>query len=102
MGITVALEKEDGTQLESVEDPKNCLHRALPAPEDPSFQWAGTIDWYGDTTFNFLQAERLRKEWKQLIETTADPECLGVLRRIDILLDRCSVDRHLYVRFYGD
>jgi hypothetical protein len=102
LGISVALEGEDGTALETVHDPSNLLHRALPAPEDPSFQWISTIDWYGDTTFNELQVSRLRAEWQRLIETSRDPDTRALLQRIDDLFGRCSSDVHLYVKFYGD
>jgi hypothetical protein len=82
MGMTVALENEDGTKIARIEDPPNVLHRVLPRSENPAFQWADTIDWYGDTSFNYLQAGRLRIE-------------------IDELLQRCSSGRLLYVKFYG-
>ena len=52
MGIAVILETEQGSRLELVVDAGNILHRVLPAPEDPTFQWANMIDWYGDTVFN--------------------------------------------------
>jgi hypothetical protein len=102
MGITVALENEDGTQIETAEDPRNLFHRVLPAPEDPGFQWAGTIDWYGNTTFNPLQAERLLNEWRRLIKATTDAETLALLRRVETFLVRCSTEVHTYVKFYGD
>ena len=102
MGITVTLEKEDGTQLSKIEDAGNLLHRVLPAPENSSFIWAGTIDWYGDTTFNYLQAGKLRDEWKKLIRQSKDAETSNVLNQIGKLLDRCTLERHLYIKFYGD
>jgi hypothetical protein len=52
MGITAVLETEDGTQLETVEDPTNALHRKLPKGGDSKYQCLSCIDWYGDTTFN--------------------------------------------------
>lgn len=102
MGITIALENEDGTQVETAEDPRDLLHRVLPAPEDRAFQWAGTIDWYGDTTFNGLQAGRLLKEWRRLIEATTDAETVALLRRVEDFLVRASTEVHTYVKFYGD
>src|SRR5258705_7994170 len=62
MGITIRREAENGSALAVVEDPRNPLHLALPAPEDPQFVWAGAIDWYGDTTFNRVQAAKLHAE----------------------------------------
>ncbi len=102
MGISAALEREDGTVLETVHDERNLLHRVLPPPEDPTFHWVSTIDWYGDTTFNRLQAARLRVEWAQLIRSSGDPETKALLQRIDDLIGRCSSEVHRYVKFYGD
>jgi hypothetical protein len=103
MGLTTRLETENRTGLQSVEDPRNLLHRALPRPEDPGFHWAGTIDWYGDTTFNHLQVPKLRAEWQRLIEASQDSETIGLLRQIDELLKRCLTEQpQVYVRFVGD
>jgi len=102
MGINVSLETERGEKLASVGDPTNLLHRALPDPDDPQFTWAGTIDWYGDTVFNRLQAPLLRREWALLIQNAADEKTRKLLKRIDKLLQRCASEVHHYVKFYGD
>jgi len=102
MGITVALQTEDGSRLAVVEDPANVLHRVLPDVEDSAFQWAGTIDWYGDTTFNSLQAQALRKEWDRLIRSAEGGTDAPFLRQVDELLRRAAEEVHLYVKFYGD
>jgi hypothetical protein len=102
MGMTVTLESEDGTPEASIEDPTNILHRVLPSPGDAAFQWANTIDWYGDTTFNRLQAPLLREEWKILVARANDAAAAALLREVDQLLDRCANGTHLYVKFYGD
>ena len=102
MGITIKLESESGSEIQCVEDPGNVLHRALPEPGDTQFQWANTIDWYGDTMFNRLQATLLRKEWAILIENAADENTKELLEQIDGILLRCASEEHLYVKFYGD
>lgn len=102
MGITVALQSEDGTRLAVVEDPTNVLHRVLPDAEDPTFQWAGTIDWYGDTTFNAAQAGALRREWSRLISAAQDATDAALLQRVDEIIGRAANGVHLYVKFYGD
>jgi hypothetical protein len=102
MGITVKLESESGTEIQCVEDPTNVLHRALPEPGRAGFQWANTIDWYGDTVFNHLQATSLRKEWVVLIQNATDEATKKVLERIDGLLQECASGNHLYIKFYGD
>jgi len=102
MGITVTLETEDGHRIASVEDPTNVLHRVLPEPEDARFHLANTIDWYGDTVFNPLQAGLLRKELAILIENAVDENAAMLLKRIDEILFKCNSEVHLYVRFCGD
>jgi hypothetical protein len=102
VGLTVELQDENGDALDAVEDLRNLLHAALPSPDDAQLSWAGTIDWYGDTTFNRLQAGRLRNEWARLEEATGDPDTRALLRRIRELLERCASGVHLYVKFIGD
>ncbi len=102
MGITTALEDETGDKIDSVEDPTDMLHHALPHLDDPQFQWANTIDWYGDTVFNPVQAGLLRKEWALLIDNAEDEEAAMLLKRIDALLLKCAAGVHLYVKFWGD
>ncbi len=102
MGITITLESEDGHRIDSVEDPTNVLHHALPDPEDAQFHLANTIDWYGDTVFNRLQAGLLRKEWALLIDNAVDENAAMLLKRIEAILLKCTAEVHLYVRFCGD
>ena len=102
MGITVKLETENGNEIQCVEDPTNVLHRVLPEPGSPQFQWAGTIDWYGDTVFNRMQATLLRDEWAILIQNAADEKTKELLEQIDVILSRCASEGHLYAKFHGD
>ena len=102
MGITVVLQDERGTRLNVAEDPRNWIASILPEPTDPSFPWAGTIDPYGDTTFNYLQAGRLLGEWRRLGESMADANALALLKLVEGFLVRASTERHLYVKFVGD
>jgi len=102
MGITITLEGEDGDRIDSVEDPTNVLHHALPNLKDAQFHLANTIDWYGDTVFNRLQAGLLRKEWALLIDNAVDEKTTMLLKRIDAILLKCTAEVHLYVKFWGD
>lgn len=102
MGITVVLETEDGKQVESVEDPTNVLHRVLPEVGDPNYQCLSRIDWYGDTTFNYLQAPQLLAEWRGLEIEKSDAETKRVVISIRGLAERLQGERHVYLKFYGD
>lgn len=102
MGITTALETEDGEQLGTIEDPTNVLHRVLPEVGDPKYQCLSRIDWYGDTTFNNLQAPQLLAEWETLNTNDRDRETERVLDGIRELAERLREERHVYLKFYGD
>jgi len=103
MGINVALEDEKGKEIvfvgEPIGDPIACAIRKAVGARLP---WASTIDPYGDTTFNRIQAELLRKEWAILIHNAADATTKEVLAQVDELLQRCVSEPHFYVKFYGD
>ena len=102
MGLTVALQDEDGEAIDTVEDPRNLLHAVLSLEPGAGLPWAETIDWYGDTTFNRVQAARLREEWARVLDVVRDTETVTLLRQIDGMLQRCSEGVHLYVKFWGD
>ncbi|MDZ4258372.1 MAG: hypothetical protein U0974_10720 [Gemmatimonadales bacterium] len=102
MGITAALETEDGKSLGTVEDPTNVLHRILPEVGDTRYQCLSRIDWYGDTIFNYLQAPQLLAEWHTLENERHEAEAQRVIDGIRQLAERLRVERHVYLAFYGD
>ena len=102
MGITIALETENGESLGIVEDPTNVLHRILPEPNDPQYECLNRIDWYGDTVFNYLQAPKLLAEWRTLKCEMRDAEVRRVLDGVRELAERLRAERHVYLKFYGD
>jgi hypothetical protein len=103
MGITAVLETGDGRALDTIEDPTNVLHRLLPKAGDPNYACLSSIDWYGDTTFNYLQASRFIAEWETLEGTRQpDTETQRVISGIRQLAERLRDERHIYLKFYGD
>jgi hypothetical protein len=102
MGLTAVLENEVGEPLERVEDPTNILHRLLPTPEDTSYRCIGTIDWYGDTVFNYLQAPQFLEEWRRIASDAYGTSETGLMRAIEMMAERMAKERHLYLKFYGD
>lgn len=102
MGITTILEAEDGTPLDTIEDPTNVLHRVLPEFGDSGYHCLIYIDWYGNTVFNNLQSQRLLKEWCTLKSDKHDLEAERVLNSIRKLVERLGKEPHIYLKFYGD
>lgn len=101
MGLTVAVETEDGSILEHAEDPTNILHRLLPGPDDEKYAMLGHIDWYGDTTFNYLQVTSFLREWRTLANKAQGEERV-LVERIEQMAERLLEMRHLYLTFCGD
>jgi hypothetical protein len=102
MGLTIVLEDEAGEPLHRVEDPTNILHRLLPRPDDADYRFVGTIDWYGDTVFNYLQAPMFIAEWRRLMTQPLMPAERELMHAIGLLGERVATERHLYLKFYGD
>jgi hypothetical protein len=102
MGLEVVLEDETGRKIDSVEDPKNLLHRVLPSPGAADFQCLNKIDWYGDTVFNRHQIPTVRAELRRLAQSTRDRDALSLVLRIDALAARGQSEPHIYLKFYGD
>jgi hypothetical protein len=102
MGITTVLQGEDGAQLGAVEDPTNVLHRILPAHDDESYHYINQIDWYGDTVFNYLQAQRFLAEWCTLESQATAEEARRVFDGIRSLAERMASERLTYLKFIGD
>lgn len=97
--IQAHLETEDGTRLVSVWDRVGVADFVRSRSEGTTCM--RFIDPYGDTVFNRTQCGVLRDEWVAL----ADGAPEAVQRWIDdvaALIERCSTDMHLYVRFSGD
>lgn len=101
MGLNIVLIDFNGKPIESIDDPKNFLHRLLPPSDEASDSMLAKIDWYGDTYFNYLQMKRFLEEWDRLeqgTESSEDKILISALRRLAL---RCQQDRCL-LRFIGD
>ncbi len=102
MGLTVALQNEDGNPIDMVFDPKNHLHRLLPSHDDESYQCLRFIDWYGETVFNRLQIPTLLAEWERIAVKAKSNEERELMRRIEKLARDTQLEPHLYLKFIGD
>lgn len=103
MGINILLENEQGKEVAHVDDPTNILHRLLPDHDDLSYQMLRFVDWYGNTTFNQLQAPVLISELNRINEEKAQTlEEKALIDDIVRLVTECQFEDLLYVKFYGD
>ena len=102
MGITVVLENGRGDPLVTVEDVANVLHGVLPSAGDDRFPYLSTIDWYGDTVFNRLQARGFLAEWRRLDLSTLSTSERELVGSIEALARRLASDVHVYLKFHGD
>ena len=64
--MNIVLTDCNGEFVERIDDPKNLLHRLLPAADEASDSVLAKIDWYGETYFSHLQIKRFLTEWDQL------------------------------------
>ena len=101
MGLNIVLVNYNGEKLESISDPKNFLHRALPPADEDSESLLAKIDWYGDTFFNYLQMRRFLAEWDRLSGRAETPEEHELVVGVGRLAARCQKDRGI-LKFVGD
>lgn len=102
MGFRIVLETERGACLAEVGDPKNYLHKLLPAFDDPSFLWLRYIDWYANTVFNSLQIVPFLEEWRRLSQRASSEEERDILRHVEVMALDVQREEHRYLKFYGD
>ena len=101
MGINTQLRTEDGQVLDEVDDAQMVLSRAT------NSQLAGTrllkylVPW-GDAVFNQSQASDLADDIRVICDDTDDSALAQHLSSIRPLVDRLSVETHLYLWFLGD
>jgi hypothetical protein len=101
MGLSIILADCNGELIERLDDPKNVLHKLLPASSETSSAALAKIDWYGDTYFNYLQMMQFLGEWDQLERRAESSQEKAVVSGVRQLAMRCQKDRGL-LRFIGD
>ena len=61
-----------------------------------------SIDWYGDTVFNRLQAKRLLREWTGLTEHMNSGAGTKLTDAVTEMVTSVMETPHLYLKFVGD
>jgi hypothetical protein len=101
MPLTIRLEDERRTVLADVFDLRNAITR-LSDVASAQLSIAQTIDAYGDTMMNQLQAPLLLADLERLLAQTTRIEDVEVLSGVMDLARRCQEETHVYLWFYGD
>jgi hypothetical protein len=101
MGLGIIVTDYTGTVFDTVDDPKNILHRILPTGDEESASVLSKIDWYGDTYFNYIQLWQFMREWDQLRQRAETSEAEELIDGVKKLAMRCREERML-LRFIGD
>jgi hypothetical protein len=107
MPIVIEVRTERGERITGFADPSGGtfdaagdFDRLIPT-EEPAL--LSGVDPYGDTVFNFVQANRVTREVADLLarDDLSDRERRG-LARLQVLADEVSSGTHLYLWFVGD
>lgn len=103
MSYTVVLEDEHATRVDSEAVGSRAIDHLLGHISEDKYPWLATLDPYGDTTFNRLQAPHIMAELEQLKRSATTPEEESVIDQILRLAKRCRAEGpNAYLRFYGD
>src|SRR6187431_3132443 len=101
MPLTVALQSGTGEVLDRILDPEAALSRLLPTEGSSAYSFLSSIDRYGDTIFNRVQAPRFLKEWEDVQAKTESAYERELCLSIRNLFQKMHDGVHLYVRFIG-
>lgn len=100
--IDIYLEKENGEKIDELIDSKKIITKIFKNHSLESFCCFKFIDFYGNTVFNELQMDQLKKECEIIKEQSLDEEVKDFLGNLIKLIDKCKNRVHTYIKFYGD
>ena len=102
MGFNIELQDELGGRIDGIDDPRSLLYKLLPDLGSDEYPFLGSIDPYGDTTFNSLQMRRFLMEWAVVSQRAKTPEEQVLAGYVETLARRCRDEVHRYLKFVGD
>lgn len=102
MGFNIELQDELGGRIDGVDDPQNLLKTLLPITGDDAYPFLGSLDPYGDTSFNGLQMQRFLTEWATVSDKAKTGEEQALIAAVESLAQRCRDGLHVYLKFIGD
>ena len=96
MSWVVKLEDDLGEHGEWV-----MLHGVIPSHDERDFPYLRSIDPFGKTVFNHLQAETFLEEWERVRDRAKDDSQKEAWQKVKEMGEQCRDDRDLYLRFVG-
>ena len=97
--IRVVVQDEHGVAIGKPVDLPSDL---FPEEADSRFVCLKSVDLYGDTVFNRIQARSLRADLQLLNEGLAGERDRMLVEETIALVDLCLAEPHRYIKFIGD
>ncbi len=97
--IRVFVQDENGREVSEAIDVSAAL---IARPGDLRFTCLRFVDPYGDTVFNHLQLPSLRDDIRLLEESHHNSGHEALFREMEMLIERCQTEPHLYLKLVGD
>jgi hypothetical protein len=99
MGLMIRLEEEEGYEIAFIEETE-LLKPLIPSLDEEGYELLGYVDPYGDTIFNWSQAELLINDLERAKGLKANSaEAVELLECIILLARQCAEQPHLYLKF---
>ncbi len=99
MGLMIRLEEEEGYEIAFIKETE-LLRPLIPSLDEDGYELLGYVDPYGDTIFNWSQAELLISDLERAKGLKANStEAVELLERIIQLARQCAGQPHLYLKF---
>jgi hypothetical protein len=99
MGLMIRLEEEEGYEIGFIEETE-LLRSLIPSLDEEGYELLGYVDPYGDTIFNWSQAQLLISDLERAKGSKANStEAVELLERIIQLARQCAGQPYLYLKF---
>lgn len=102
MGVDIVYQDERGKELDKVIDSDNLIGKILLDLKGSPSYCLRYIDLYGDTVFNRMQIDQLRKEFESVLDKSKDGHIKSFIEKILVLIGKCKKNVHTYIKFIGD
>jgi len=100
LALTITLEDEKGSVIDRLLDPQNVVVRLSESfASEHKMILLQYVDPYADTVFN---REQMADVLRDIARMKVSGDEVVVVNKLRELAERCSIEPHLYLKFYGD